>query len=358
MKSMHTPRRVPGTMSVALCGLALVVVAFAVADDRQAVEASSSSPYRLVVPLMAADSAPGSPGTAAAPTATTTPTPTRTPTGTATATPTRTSTVPNGQSAYLLVQSWYDHIATTLYGQYANILNRQAAGLLSPKAAGQELFAFEPTPKAYKAYLDGLGAVLANASASCNYARQDLGLAAGWLSLMAGWGGLILTGAGDYFAQRQEASDNYFSLMSEALTWLGSCTGQATGGAPPSTTAVPTFAPTATPTPPLGGGGCFGTRSTSDWRLRVTAPRFSGDIFTIEVTPLTDAATESSFKVRVSPPGSFYDESSTKFFSFVGVPVRFDYGYDFFVSAPYPSGLYEVELRVDFLKESSLLVMC
>lgn|GEM_PF-5186689 len=351
-----------------LTSLGLVLSASAVvlgtSMEGESHAASATFPHRLTLPLVATDSVPPpaqQPTAAPTPTGTSTlaPSPTSTLTPTSTPSPTPTAT-PSGQSAYLVVQGWYNHINTTLYGQYSGILANQAAGLISMNTAGNQLTAFKPTADAYKAFLDGQGALLSNATPSCNQARQTLALAAGWLGLMAGWGGLILTGAGSYFAERQEASDNYFSMMSQALSLLSTCTGTTTGApaSPPSPSAT-TAPSTATPTPPGGGAtGCFGTRTTSDWRLRVTAPQFHGDLFTVEVTPLTEEATESSFKVRVYQPNLISHDSSTKFFSVVGLPVRFDYGFDFLVSAPYPKGLYEVELRVDFLRETSLLVTC
>lgn len=176
---------------------------------------------------------------------------------------------------------------------------------------------------------------------------------------MAGWGGLILTGGGNYSAERQQASDNYFAMMNQSLSSLSNCTGSAgtTGAAP---TAAPTVStPPTTPTIPAGGsGGCLGTRTTSDWQLKVVAPGFSSDLFDIVVTPLSDEATDSTFKVRVYKPNLSSSDSSTKFPSFVGQNIRLSYGFDFFVNAPYPNGLYQVELRVDFLKETSLLVIC
>ncbi|MGE0598661.1 MAG: hypothetical protein AB7J35_02385 [Dehalococcoidia bacterium] len=340
--------------------VATLVVAI-LSTDGESRAAAPTLTYRLTMPLIGTDSvSSAAPQPTATGTATATPSPTASPTSTLTPTATATA-APAGQSAYLLVQSWYNHVSETLYGQYSAILANQSAGSISLNTAGNQLLAFKPTADAYKTFLDGQGGKLVAASAACNQARQSLALASGWLGLMAGWGGLILTGGGDYFTQRQEASDSYFSLMSQALGLIANCTGTASGTsttpAPPTQTTVP--APTPTPTLPGGGlSGCFGTRTTSDWRLQVTAPQFSGDLFDVVVTPLTNEATDSSFKVRLYQPNLFSDDSSTKFFSFVGLGTRFHYGFDFFVSSPYPSGLYEVELRVDFLKETSLLVIC
>lgn len=344
-----------------LASIASFVLALSMESESRASAATFS--YRLTLPLIGTDSVSGAvpqstvvppmPATAT-PVATLSPTPTSTPIATAT-------TKSTGQLALIVVQGWYGHVGTTLYGQYSDILANQSSGLISMSTAGQRLIDFKASADAYKSFLDGQGSSLLNASNSCNQARQSIALASGWLGLMAGWGGLILTGAGDYFEERQQASDSYFAMMTQALSLMSTCTGSVSGGSggftPPPSTA--TLIPTPTPTISSGGGSfCSGYRTTSDWRLQVMAPQFNGDLFDVVVTPLTDTATESSFKVRVYDPNFFSSDSSTKFFSFVGQNVRFHYGFDFFVSPPYASGLYEIELRVDFLRETSLLVSC
>lgn len=357
----------PSKIKLLLTSLAIfastLTFALSVGIESESHASAAALSYRLTLPLIATDSVMGTfpqetpvspmPATGT-PSAASTPTPTSTPTASATA-------KLAAQSALIVVQGWYDQVGTTLYGQYSGILANQSSGLISMSTAGQQLMDFKTSADAYKAFLDGQGSLLLNASNSCNQARQSIALASGWLGLMAGWGGLILTGAGDYFEERQQASDSYFAMMTQALSLMSTCTGSVSGGSggftPPPSTATPI--PTPTPTISSGGGSfCSGYRTTSDWRLQVMAPQFIGDLFDVVVTPLTDAATESSFKVRVYDPNFFSGDSSTKFFSFVGQNVRFHYGFDFFVSPPYASGLYEVELRVDFLRETSLLVSC
>ena len=135
--------------------------------------------------------------------------------------------------------------------------------------------------------------------------------------------------------------------------------------APPTATntATPTTSPSATPSPtPTSGGGelCLASKTTIDWYLCVTSPSFpSSDLFDVNVMPRTQNAIDEtfSFKVRVYAPGDFLgDDSSSKYPFFVGQVIRLYYGFDFFVNKPYPAGLYEVELRVDFLREFSVLV--
>ena len=131
---------------------------------------------------------------------------------------------------------------------------------------------------------------------------------------------------------------------------------------PTATPAPPT--PTATPTSPPGGGGgptaCVARSTTFHWDLCVTQPSFpSMDIFDVVVTPLTQSATDSTFRVRVYEPGEILgNDSSMQFPAWVGQNIRLHYGFDFLLSSssPYPPGSYDVELRVDFLPETSVTV--
>lgn len=99
-------------------------------------------------------------------------------------------------------------------------------------------------------------------------------------------------------------------------------------------------------------------RTTANWQIQITAPSYSGDLFDVVVKPLTNGAAAANFKVRVYDPGYGSADSSTKYPSYVGQSIRLTYGYHFYVSAPYKSGSYEVELRVNFLKEASVYVTC
>jgi hypothetical protein len=123
-------------------------------------------------------------------------------------------------------------------------------------------------------------------------------------------------------------------------------------------TPTPTPAPTPTPVTVVSGGGlsCVARRTTASWDLCVTYPSFSSDAFDVVVTPLTDAAARSYFKVRVYSPDYLSHDSSTKYPFYAGQRIRLHYGFDFFVYAPYSRGTYEVELRVDFLRETSVFV--
>lgn len=81
------------------------------------------------------------------------------------------------------------------------------------------------------------------------------------------------------------------------------------------------------------------------------------DLFEIRVTALTDEAVDSSFKVRVYAPGDFlWSDSFTKYPFWVGHTITLDYGSDFFEYEPYPAGVYEIELRVDFFHETSVYI--
>ncbi|MCZ7575963.1 MAG: hypothetical protein M5U18_02465 [Dehalococcoidia bacterium] len=262
--------------------------------------------------------------------------------------------------------SWYAHINDTLYGRYTAILSQQSSGQLTLTQAGAAMTAEKAFPDAFKVFLDGQAASLSGASPACNYARQTLGLAAGYLGLMEGWGGLILTygPTPTYLSSREDASNKYFEFMSESLGHIANCSGSASGGGtppalpPPSTPALstptPTFQPTATP-PSGGSTGCLARSVTWDWELCVRESYL--DLFEIRVTALTEDATDSSFKIRVYAPDDFLGtDSSTKWPFYVGQTFRLDYGFDFFEYEPYPVGIYEIELRVDFLRETRVYI--
>ena len=123
----------------------------------------------------------------------------------------------------------------------------------------------------------------------------------------------------------------------------------------PSATATPTPTPTLY-IPPGGGFGCIARRTTSDWDLCVRDAAF--DLFEIRVTALSEAALDDfSFRVRVYAPGDFLgSDSSSKYPFYVGQTWTLSYGFDFFKYGPYARGLYEIELRAGFLKESSVFV--
>ena len=86
---------------------------------------------------------------------------------------------------------------------------------------------------------------------------------------------------------------------------------------------------------------------------------YSGDLFVIVVRPLTEEAVGAfSIKVRVTDPSFATTDSGSKYPSFVGQSIRLSYGFDFFESAPYPTGGYQVQLRVDSSSETSVTVYC
>lgn len=62
--------------------------------------------------------------------------------------------------------------------------------------------------------------------------------------------------------------------------------------------------------------------------------------------------------MRVYDPNFGSDDSSTKYPSYVGHILRLHYGYDFYVSPPYQAGSYQIQLRVNFLNETSVYVTC
>lgn len=349
--------------------MALLGLAMAIGLELKAPVAAAPT-YRLVLGSVAHDgngaiaNPQPSPTRTATPTLVPTQTPTRTPMPSATPTPTVTATptltAPAG-SAFTTVKSWYDHISLTLYGNYSGILTKQSAGQLTKPQAGAQLIAEKDNADAYKAFLDTQGGVVRGASPACDQARQTLALAAGWLGLMEGWGGLILSygPTTEYLNSRQQASDNYFSFMSEALGLLSGCSGSAgpaQGNPPPTSTIVPTATPT--PTYPSGSGFCSGSRTTADWKIAVAAPTFADDLFDIVVTPLTSNALESTLKVRVYDPTFSSSDSGTKYPSYVGQSIRLHYGFDFFDGPPYEQGEYEVQLRVDFGLEARVYVTC
>lgn len=358
-------------------GLALFIAAAApwssFAPESQA---SAQAAHRVYLPALARDEG-AFPQPTPTPIATATPTRTATPTSTATAVPSLPTATPSaapGGSARALVRTWYDHVGTTLYGEYWDILQRQSRGEITRQQAANELFIFKEKADSYMQFLDGQEHLLLNANFACQAARQELALASGWLGLMAGWGGLI-HGGGDYFAEQEEARNNYFAFMSSANASSLDCSGSVPGSpspAPTATRTAPGSNPTATPTPrpptatptrtptPSGGGGsmCYASRTTTDWRLEVRPSLLGWDLFEVKVTALTNAATNSSFRVRVTDPNFFTHDSSTKWPFFIGDSYTLTFGSDFLTFGPYRSGTYQVELRVDFLREASVTVFC
>lgn len=168
------------------------------------------------------------------------------------------------------------------------------------------------------------------------------------------------TGVGFYLADPslgfpQAAGTVELRIFADGVQ-VGTISASVTGSLP---TATPT--PTPTPTPqlyfPPGGGstGCLARSVTWDWELCVRESYL--DLFEIRVTALTEEATDSSFKIRVYAPDDFLGtDSFTKWPFYVGQTFRLDYGFDFFEYGPYPAGLYEIELRVDFLRETRVYI--
>ena len=359
---------------ICVIGIALGVVAVVMGgrgSDVAGAQAGNSRPFKVFVGNVSRDDI-GSPSfSSPTPTpqqASATPSVTASPTKTPTPTPTAT---PQGSSAYALVTSWYAYVSGTLYDRYTLILARQSGGVLTAAQAGAQLTAEKAVPDAFKAFLAGQAPALSGTAPSCDQARFYLGLSAGYLGLMEGWGGLILTygATPDYVSSRENASNQYFDLMGQSLAFISTCSGSASGtGAlpplPPAATPIPSTPtpsaqPTATPTPGSGGGfACSGSKTTSDWQIQVGPAIFSSDLFEVVVKPLTNSAVSSTLKIRVYDPYSGSSDSFTKYPSFVGQSIRLTYGYDFFVDAPYKSGTYEVQLRVNFLKEVSVYVTC
>ena len=114
--------------------------------------------------------------------------------------------------------------------------------------------------------------------------------------------------------------------------------------------------PTPTPTPYVPPtASCVARSTTVHWDLCVRAGLI--DLFDIRVTALTESAADSTFRIRVYAPGDFLGtDSFLQFPSFVGQTISLDYGFDFLEYGPYPNGLYEIELRVDFLAETSVYI--
>ncbi|MCC6961189.1 MAG: hypothetical protein IT301_15185 [Dehalococcoidia bacterium] len=108
------------------------------------------------------------------------------------------------------------------------------------------------------------------------------------------------------------------------------------------------------PPPYVPSGGCVARRTNSHWELCVTDSFF--ETFEVRVTVLSEAATESTFKVRVSCPGWESGDSFTKYPFYVGQTFTFDFPSDFSVYSDCGPGEYEVELRVDYLTELRVYV--